>query len=203
MNFDERLEEGHAEHFAFALVDTRGEEVVNVVAEQVPFQERSSAVRLHEQLDGRFFLRFAAEDLGDDAFHFAAIAFVEQPRAPVGQRVAGNDQTGHVPDAALHKLAGVDLRSVRRSELPPRQHIFEHDAHRAGGSGNKCNAASVEAVVRDGQPVASTGVEKIRGGNSEVVELQAVVPRMLQGIDPVWHHLKLLVLFLGKIGDQY
>ena len=32
---DERLEEGHAEHFALALVDARGEEVVDVVAEQV------------------------------------------------------------------------------------------------------------------------------------------------------------------------
>ena len=83
------LKNAIAEHFAFALVDAGGQVLVHVVAEHVAVQERAAAVRLHEQLDGGFLLRFAAEDLGDDAFHLAAIAFVDQAAAPLHQRVAG------------------------------------------------------------------------------------------------------------------
>ena len=74
---------------------------MDVVAEQVAVQERAAAVRLHEQLDGRFLLRLAAEDLGDDALHLAAVALVDQPRAPCDQRVAADDQAGQPADAAL------------------------------------------------------------------------------------------------------
>src|ERR1041384_3317982 len=93
---DERLEERHAEHLALALVDARGEELVDVVAEQVPVQERPPAVRLHVQLDRRLLLGFAGEDLGDDALHLAAVALVEQAGTPLGDRVAGDDQPGEV-----------------------------------------------------------------------------------------------------------
>ena len=87
----QRLEERQAEHLALALVDARGQVVVDVVAEEVALEERPAAVRLHEQLDGRFLQRLAAEDLGDHAFQLAAVALVDQPRAPRGQRVGPGD----------------------------------------------------------------------------------------------------------------
>src|SRR5262249_45243620 len=70
---DQRLEEGHAEHLALALVDARGQEVVQVVAEQVALEEGPAAVGLHEQVDGGFLHRLAAEDLGEDALHLSAV----------------------------------------------------------------------------------------------------------------------------------
>ena len=85
----ERLEEAHRQHLAFAFVDARGEVLVDVVAEHVAVEERAAAVRLHEVFDGRVLLGLAAEDLGDDALHFAAIAAVDEPRAPGHERVAG------------------------------------------------------------------------------------------------------------------
>src|SRR5438552_2156522 len=94
MLFDERLEERHAEHLAFAFVDARGEVFVDLVAEEVPAQERSAAMRLHEQFDGGFLLGLAAEDLGDDAFQLAAIALVDQPATPGDQRVGPSDEAG-------------------------------------------------------------------------------------------------------------
>ena len=84
----ERLEEAHAEHFAFALVDARGEVLVDVVAEAVAMQERAAAVRLHEELDGGMLLCFAAKDLGDDALHFAAVAAVDKTRTPGNEGIA-------------------------------------------------------------------------------------------------------------------
>ena len=89
---DQRFEERHAEHFAFALVDARGQEFVDVVAEEMAVQERSAAVRLHEQLDGRFLLGLAAEDLGDDAFELAAIALIDEPGAPGDEGVGPGDE---------------------------------------------------------------------------------------------------------------
>src|SRR5215475_1393226 len=50
---DQRLEERHAEHLALALalVDAWGQELVDVIAERMALEERTAAVRLHEQLD--------------------------------------------------------------------------------------------------------------------------------------------------------
>src|SRR5262249_59732848 len=59
----QRLEKRHAEHLPLALVDARGEELVDVVAQRMALEERPPAVRLHEQLDGGLLLRPAAEDL--------------------------------------------------------------------------------------------------------------------------------------------
>src|SRR5206468_11862852 len=73
MLLHQRLEERHAEHFAFTLVDERREILVYVVAEEMAMEKRPAAVRLHEQLDGGLFLRLAAEDLGDDTLQLAAI----------------------------------------------------------------------------------------------------------------------------------
>ena len=70
-----------------------------------PCEERAAAVRLHVELDGRVLLRFAAKDLGDDAFHFAAIAAVDQAGAPGDERVAGDDQPGQLAEPPLHQLA--------------------------------------------------------------------------------------------------
>src|SRR5262245_44319506 len=92
--FDERFEEGHAQHFALPLINARSEEFVDVVAEHVPFEERAAAVRFHEQINGRFFLSFAAKDLGDDALHLAAIALIQKAGAPLDERIAANDEGG-------------------------------------------------------------------------------------------------------------
>ncbi len=78
---------------------------MHIVAEDVAVQERAASMRFHQQLDRRFLLRFAAEDLGHNAFHFAAIAFVDQPAAPLHQRVAGDDQTGQPRQTPLHQFA--------------------------------------------------------------------------------------------------
>src|SRR5437764_178850 len=53
--FCQRLEEGHAQHFAFAFVNARREKLMNIVAEQMTVQEGAPAVCLHEVLDGYFF----------------------------------------------------------------------------------------------------------------------------------------------------
>src|SRR5262249_26306309 len=79
---DQRLEERQAEDFSFTLVDARREEIVDIVAEKVAFEERPAAVGFHEQLDRRFLHRLAAEDLGDDALQLSAIALVDEPRSP-------------------------------------------------------------------------------------------------------------------------
>ncbi len=71
MLLHEGFEEGHGQHLSFAFVDAGGEVFVAVVAEQMAVQERAAAVRLHQEFDGGFFLCFAAEYLGDRAFHFA------------------------------------------------------------------------------------------------------------------------------------
>ncbi len=104
----------------FAFVDAGGEVLVDVVAEQVAVQERPAAVRLHEQLDGGFLLRLAAEDLGDDALHLAAIALVDRAAAAPGdQRVAADDQPGQPAEPPPHQLARGDrLRRRSRGTAP-------------------------------------------------------------------------------------
>src|SRR5262245_24371609 len=74
---DERFEERHAEHLAFAFVEARREKLVHMVAEEMAMKERTAAVRLHEKLDRGFLLRFTAEYLGDDALQLAAITLVD------------------------------------------------------------------------------------------------------------------------------
>ena len=117
----ERLEEAHGEHFAFAFVDAGGQVLVDVVAEVVAVEERAAAVRLHEEFDGGVLLRFAAEDFGDDAFHFAAVAAVDQARAPGDERVAGDDQPGEFAEPALNQFARGDRCAVRAAESWPRE----------------------------------------------------------------------------------
>jgi len=58
----ERLRNANAEHFTFAFVDARGEENSWTLSpKRMAVQERSAAVRFHEQLMDAFLLRFAAE----------------------------------------------------------------------------------------------------------------------------------------------
>jgi hypothetical protein len=59
-----------------------------MVAKKMAMQEGTAAMSFHQQFDGRFLQRFAAEDLGDNAFHFAPISIVEQSGAPGRERVA-------------------------------------------------------------------------------------------------------------------
>ncbi len=117
---DQRLEEAHAEHLAFALVDAGGEVLVHVVAEHVTVQERAAAMRLHEELDHGLFLRFAAEDLGDRAFHLAAVAFIQEPRAPVDECVAADDEARQTADAAADQFTLGDEFAVRSCGSGPK-----------------------------------------------------------------------------------
>src|SRR5690606_9552253 len=112
VRFDQRLEEGHGKHFAFTFVNARSEVLVYVIAEDVTVEERASAVGLHQQLDRSLLLGFAAEDLGDDAFHLAAVTFVDQSAAPLNQRVASDDQTGNLAEPTLHEFTRGDGRAV-------------------------------------------------------------------------------------------
>src|SRR5438034_7282140 len=105
MLLHQRLEERHAEHFAFTLVDERREIVVHVIAEEMAMEKRPAAVRLHEQLDGGLFLGLAAEDLGDDALQLAAITLIDQPAAPGDKGVGAGDQRRQPGDTAFHQLA--------------------------------------------------------------------------------------------------
>src|SRR5207237_731929 len=116
----QRLEERQAKDLALALVDAWGQQLVDVVAEDVAVQERAAAVRLHEQLDGRFLLRLAPKDLGNNTLQLAAVALVDQPAPPCYQSVAGDDEAGKARDAALDQLARVDRGAVSAAEVGPR-----------------------------------------------------------------------------------
>ena len=113
-------------------------------------------MRFHEQFDGRFLHRLAAENLGDDALHLAAITFVDQPRTPRHQRVGSGDETGEPSDAALDQFARGDWLAISAAELGPRQHVRQHDAHAARGTGAQRQPAQVQAVIGDGQAVAAS-----------------------------------------------
>ena len=199
---DERLEEAHAEHLAFALVDARGEIFVDVVAEGVAVQEGAAAFGLHIKLDRRFLLRLAAEDLGDDALHLASIALIEQPRAPGDERVATRNQGGQPAESAADKLAGLDGRAVGLAKPGPREHVRHHPPHRPGGRGAEGHSTEVEAVVGDRQAVALRRFQQVGGGNAEVLEQKAVVIRMLERVEAVLDDLEVFVLVVGKVGDQ-
>ena len=154
---DQRLEESHAEHLAFALVDAGGEIVVDVVAEEMALEERTAAVGLHEQFDGGLLHRLAAEDLGDDAFEFAAIAFVDEPGTPGDHGVGPGDEGGEPGDSPFDQLASLDRLAVGTAEMRPRQHVGEHHSHASRRPGAERHAAEVEAVIGNGQAVAALG----------------------------------------------
>src|SRR5258708_14424696 len=82
MLLDQGFEESQPQDLSLAFINARGEEIVDVVAEDVPLEKRPATMRFHEEFDGRFLLRLAAEDLGNDAFQFTAITFVDNPSAP-------------------------------------------------------------------------------------------------------------------------
>ena len=176
---------------------------MNVLSEQVPAQERAAAVRLHEELDGRLFLRLAAEDLGDDALELSPETLVEQPRAPVDQRVAAHDQGGHAADSPQHQLARDDGRAVSPAELGPGKQVREHDSHRARRRRAQRHPPQVEAVISDRQPVALRRLEQVLARDSETVEFDPVVMQPLQREKPVLNELELVVLVVRQVDDQH
>ena len=124
---DERLEEGHAEHFAFAFVDARGEVLVDVVAEHVAVQERAAAVRLHEAVRSPLpsALRCRRSWRRCIPFRRDSPASI-RPGAPGDEGVAGDDQPGQSAEAALHQFAGGDRCAVGLAELGPGDHAGQH-----------------------------------------------------------------------------
>ena len=159
---------------------------MDVVAEQVAVQERAAAVRLHEQLDGRFLLRLAAEDLGDDAFHLAAIALVDQPRAPGDQRVAADDQAGQPADAPLDQLARGDRLRRRSGGTRPRAACWPASpasCRRRWRTGRQ--PAEVQAVIGDRQAVAARRLEQVLGGTRKSLNCRPLLYACLQGVQAV------------------
>ena len=167
-----------------------------------PCEERAAAVRLHEELDGGMLLRFAAEDLGDDALHLAAVAAVDEPRAPGDERIAGDDEPGQLAQPALHQLARDDRRAVRAAEVGPGDHVGHHQPHRAGGVRAQRDAAQVQAVVGDREPVAARRREQVLGRHAEVAEDDAAVVRVLQRPQAVFAELEVLVLLRRQLDDR-
>ena len=139
--FTNDLKKRHAEHLAFALVDTRSQVLVHIVAQQVTVEERAAAVGFHEEFDCRVFLRLAAKNLGDDAFHLAAIATIDQPGTPMRESVARRDQPSELAEATLHEFALADRFAVGHAKFGPGDHAGHHDSHRAGSVGTQRHAA--------------------------------------------------------------
>ena len=200
--FYQRLEEGHAQHLTFALVDARRQEFVHIVTEQVSVQERSPAVRLHEQFDRRFLLCFAAKDLGNDALHLAAVASVNQCRTPVDQRVTGDNQTGHPAKASLDQFTRGNLFTISHPELSPWNHAGHHGSHASRGVGTQRDAPEVQSVVGDRQTVTLDGFEQVFFRNPEVLEDDALVVSVLERPQTVFVQLKVFILFRRQVADQ-
>ena len=193
MLFDERLEERQAQHFAFAFIDAWRQVFVHLIAKHVAMQERTPAMRLHEEFDGRFFLRFAAEDLGDDAFELAAIALVDQPATPIDHGVAAGNQAGQPGHAPLHQLARGNGLTVGAAEFGPRQQVRQHDPHIACSSGAESDPAQIQAVIGDGQAIPLFGLEQVLARHLEAFEFHAVIECMAQSIEAVRDNLELFV----------
>ena len=198
----ERLEERHTEHLPFALVNARREKIVDVVAEQVSVQERPATVSLHEQLDGRLLLSLTAEDLRDDALHLAAIALIEQARRPVRQCLARDDQSGEMSHPASDQLARPDGLAVRPPKLGPRDHVGQHQPHHARRVGTQRNAAAIETVIGNRQPIAVTGIEPVLDRHGEVSKHDPLVVRVSQRIEAIRFQMELVGLFVRKIDDE-
>ena len=168
-----------------------------------PCEERAAAVRLHEVFDGGVLLRFAAEDLGDDAFHFAAVAAVDEAGAPGDERVAGDDQAGQFAQPALHQLARDDRRAVRAAELGPGNDAGHHQPHRAGGVRAERHAAEIQAVVGDREAVAARRREQVLGRHAEVAEDDAAIVRVLERPQAVLAELEVFVLLRRQLDDEH
>ena len=159
-------------------------------------------MRFHEELDRGFLLRLAPEDLGDDEFHLAAIALIEQPRAPGDDCVAPHDQRRQSADPPAHQLASLDRLAVRLAELGPGKHVRQHAPHRPRGIGAKRDAAKVEPVIGDRKPVPLRSLEQVLGGDAEVVKPEPVVVRVLERVKAIFDDLEMLVFVVGQVGDQ-
>jgi len=142
---------------------------VDVVAEEVAVQERSAAVRFMNNSMDASFCDFAAEDFA--MMHSISRDTLRQlPTAPIDERVAGDDQPGHASAAAADQFARFDQRAIGLAEARPRQNVGQHGSHRAGGVRAERDSAAIQAVVRDGQPVASASVEQIVFRNFEFLK---------------------------------
>jgi len=149
------------------------------------------------------FLGLAAEDLGDDAFHLAAIALVDQPRAPGHQGVVGHDQACQPGNASPHQLALGNGRTVGLAEPGPRQHAGQHQAHRSSGRGTQGNTAEVQSVVGDRQPIAAHRLQQVGRRHAEIAEDDPLVVGMLEGVESVFLQLEVVVLMLRQFHHQH
>ena len=131
---------------------------MHVIAQQVSMQKRPPAVCFHKQFNRCMLLRFAAEDLGDDAFHLAAVAAVDQFRAPSRQCIASGDQSRQLSEPSLYEFPLRDRRTIGHAELGPGDHARHHDPHRPGCIRTQGNPAQVEPMIGNRQPVAPVAV---------------------------------------------
>ncbi len=127
-------------------------------------------MRLHAEVDGGILLAFAGEDLGDDAFHLAAITLFEQPTAPGADGVASNDPAGHASHSAFDKFALDDGLAVGSTILGPGNHAGQHHSHAARREGGESDSTQVEAVIRDHQTVAERGTIRFSLGTRKLLK---------------------------------
>ena len=160
---------------------------MHVVAEHVAVQERAAAVRLHEQLDGGFFLRFAAEDLGDDAFHLAAIALIDQAAHTTATSASQPTiSPAKRPSRRLHQFALGDRLRRRFCGTWPRESCWPSSAASCRRRWRtERYAAQVQPVIGDRQPVAARRLQQVGGRHAEVVEHDALVVRVLERVQAV------------------
>ena len=93
--------------------------------------------------------------------------------------------------------------AVRAAELGPGDHVRHHQPHRAGRVGTQRDAAQVEPVVGDRQPVAARRREQVLRRHAEVAKDDAAVVRVLQCPQPVFAELEVLVLLRRQLDDQH
>ena len=87
--------------------------------------------------------------------------------------------------------------------MGPGDHAGHHQPHRAGGVGAERDAAQVQPVVGDRQPVAPLRNEQVLRRHAEIVEDDALVVGVLERVQAVLAKLKVLVLLLRQIDDQH
>src|SRR5262249_33175495 len=133
----------------------------------------------------------------------AAVAFVDQPAAPLHHGVAGGDQPGQTAQTALHQLAADDRRAVGFAILGPGDHAGHHHPHHAGGVGAQRDAAQIQAVVGNRQAVTLLGNQQVLRRHAQVLEDDALVVGVLERPQAVLPKLEVLVLLIGQIDNQH
>ena len=120
-----------------------------------------------------------------------------QPRAPRDQGVAAaiRPPVGRCGAGPVRAWRSAGRRC---GGIGPGEHAGQHDAASCRPRCAQGDAAEVQAVVGDRQAVAHWRYQQVRTRHAEVVEDDAVVVGVLQGVQAVVHELEVLVFFGGR-----